>query len=289
MLKELKTFIEVARLGSFARAGEQVGLTQSAISAQMQRLEAHFNIPIFERQGRSACLTSFGRQLLAQAQNLLTAYEQLGRSYDMPEAVIPIKLGAIASIQKQRLPKAIGRFIEHYPNVQLKIVPGVSLNLVNQVAAGELDFAVLIRPPFALQGDLYCTHLCSEPFRLLVPNHLADQSWQQLIQEQPFIRYDRNSFGGRLVDRFLREMHLTVQDVCEVDELDALIALVAEGVGVALVPQTEAKPDWPNNVTALDLGRETFTREIVVVHRPKEEVSIVVNALIQQLIDVENG
>ncbi len=100
--------------------------------------------------------------------------------------------------------------------------------------------AVIIRPPFSLHSDLRWQPLAHEPFRLLVPRQMAGNDWRELLSSQPFVRYDRASFGGRQVDRFLRDNHCQVRDVCEVDELDAIVQLVANGVGVALVPQSSA-------------------------------------------------
>lgn len=78
---------------------------------------------------------------------------------------------------------------------------------MNLVDAGEIDMAAVIRPPFALQSDLRCTLLAREPFRLLVPRALQGEDWAELLSSQPFISCDRASYGGRLVERFLRRMH----------------------------------------------------------------------------------
>ncbi|MFP3245734.1 MAG: LysR substrate-binding domain-containing protein, partial [Paraburkholderia sp.] len=83
---------------------------------------------------------------------------------------------------------------------------------------------------------------------------------------EPFIRYDRNSFGGRLVDRFLRRIRVTVHDVVELDELQGIVGLVAQGVGVAIVPQA-AGLFMPKTVAALSLGEPDFVREVGLVER----------------------
>ena len=74
-------------------------------------------------------------------------------------------------------------------------------------------------------------------------------------------------------------LHLSVQEVCELDELDAIVRLVANGLGVALVPQTTAHRRWPAAVRAIDLGRHTFHRDIGMVHRANRELSDSANLL----------
>ncbi|WP_163018573.1 helix-turn-helix domain-containing protein, partial [Pseudomonas viridiflava] len=78
MIRELKTLVAVAQAGTFAAAGNRIGLTQAAVSAQMQRLEAELGFALFERKGRSAQLNRMGHQTLLQAQELIRLYHNLG-------------------------------------------------------------------------------------------------------------------------------------------------------------------------------------------------------------------
>ena len=156
-----------------------------------------------------------------------------------------VTAGAIASVQRSVLPEVLARFHKKRPGCRTRVIPGLSMELVNLVDAGEIDMAAIIRPPFPLHSDLQWTTPAHEPFRLLVPRNMRGDDWTELLSSQPFVRYDHASFGGRQVDRFLRTARLTVQEVCEVDELDAIVTLVAHAVGIALVPQTAANRRWP--------------------------------------------
>lgn len=287
MIRELKTFVAVAQAGSFAAAGDRIGLTQAAVSAQMQRLEAHLGFTLFERTGRSAHLNRRGAELLAQAQALLQQFARLGAPAQDDGRAVRLCIGAIASVQRAGLPAVLAGFHRAWPGSHSRLVPGLSMDLADQVDAGELDLAIVIRPPFALQSDLRWTTLESEPFRLLVPCTTPGEDWRALLTQQPFIRYDRTSFGGRLVDRFLRQQALPVQEVCELDELDAIVGLVAQGLGVALVPQTAAQTTtpgrWPAGVRAVDLGPQTFHRDIGLLHRDRDTLGEAVRDLIDRI------
>jgi len=267
MIRELKTFIAVAREGTFAAAGDRIGLTQAAVSAQMQRLEQHLGHPLFERTGRAARINAQGRETLAQAQELVRLYDGLGAAVAEAAGATQIHVGAITSVQRTLLPIALARLRRRRPQVRVRVTPGVSMRLLDAVDASDLDLAVLIRPPFPPHRDLRWTTLVQEPFRLLVPRHLTGEDWAALLSSQPFIRYDRTSFGGRQVDRFLRSQRIAVQEACELDEPDAIVSLVAQSVGVALVPQSAAYRRWPAGVRAIDLGDATFHREIGLIHR----------------------
>ena len=115
MIRELRTLVAVAREGSFAAAGNKVGLTQAAVSAQMQRLEGELGYALFDREGRSARLNRRGQQTLLRAQELIWLYANLGHSADAPAAAAPIAIGAIASAQRTLLPDALAAFYREHP------------------------------------------------------------------------------------------------------------------------------------------------------------------------------
>lgn len=273
MIRELKTLMAVAREGTFAAAGERIGLTQAAVSAQMQRLEAELGFELFDRTGRSARLNPMGHQTLARAEEIVRQVEQLGSRRGGGPAVSLVTLGAIASVQRAVLPAVLAKFHRQAGACRTRVVPGVSMQLEDLVDAGEIEMALIIRPPFSLQVDLRWTTLAHEPFRLVVPRALRGHDWAEILATQPFIRYDRGSFGGRQVDRFLRAARIVPNDVCELDELEAILALVAHGVGVALLPQTKALGRWPAAVRAIGLGEHTFHRDIGLVHRAMHVLS----------------
>jgi len=266
MLKELKTFQAVARFGTLSRAAERLGLTQSAVSAQIQRLEAALGFPVFDRQGRNVVLNAAGGHTLARAAALIEQFEAL-RQPGAAQAAVTLRIGAIASIQAAGLPEAVMRLRGAYPTLRLKVVPGVSLALMGRVDAGELDAAVMIRPNFALPRDLAWRPLWTEPFLLAVPAGETSRDWRRLLRERPFLRYDRASFGGRVVAQFLEDEGIDVQDVVEMDEIAGLVRMVALGLGVALVPRCPPYVPLPEGARALSLGSVAPRREIGIVER----------------------
>lgn len=286
MIRELKTFIAVAQEGTFAGAGQWIGLTQAAVSAQIQRLEEHLGYALFDRTGRAARLNPQGQETLTQSQELMRLYDDLGTRRQSRPSGGRVLLGAIASAQATTLPGVLAHFRQSHPDFRTRVVPGVSFNLLNLVDAGEVDLALLIRPAFALQADLRWTTLSHEPFRLLVPASAASGAtadWRTLLATLPFIRYERTSCGGRQVERFLRETRIAVHDCVELDELEAITQLVARGVGAALVPQVYGQTAWPPGVRALDLGAQTFYRDIGLLLRTSRQQPPAVLALIRLL------
>ncbi|WP_417780942.1 LysR family transcriptional regulator [Stutzerimonas xanthomarina] len=267
MIRELRTFLAIARCGSFAAAGHKIGLTQSAVSAQIKNLEEALGLRLFDRTGRSAHLNPAGLRALPLAEQILETFSLMGQPESLEDYRGELRIGAIGTVQTGLLPPVLLRLLEQAPGVAPKLVPGVSLNLLSQVDAGEIDLAIMIRPPFALPKELDAELIEREPFVLIAPLDVAGDDPLQLLVEQPFVRYDRNSFGGRQVSQFLRKHHLDVRAGLELDELDAIVKMVACGLGVALVPEAGLWLECAPTVRVLRLGGATFYRELVLVGR----------------------
>src|SRR5690606_13163378 len=231
----------------------------------MRRLEDYLGVELFERTGKSAALNAAGREMLPQAEELVAMAERMVSTAGAGHVSGLLRVGAIASVQQDALVGALADFREIFPDVRVRVVPGVSLSLLGQVDAGEIDLAVLIRPPFALPPELAWRPLLREPVVLAAPAGLPRQPWRELLASQPFIRYDRSSFGGRLVDLFLKKQRIAVREAVELDEMDAIANLVRRGLGVALLPRTRQLD--PRGLRLYDLGEAGFDREIGLVAR----------------------
>lgn len=268
MIPELQTFIAVCRYGTFASAGERIGLTQSAVSSQIRRIEEHLGFSLFDRTGRSATLNSAGRTVLERSEVICALFAKLGEPAEGDATQGLLRIGSIASAQPTLVTRALEILRRTYPLVRIHISPGVSLRLMDDLDAGNIDAAVMIRPPFGMPPDMTWQTLVSEPFVLVVPNDESlREDWRALIEEQPFLRYDRASFGGRMVEGFLRRQGIFPKEAIELDEISGLIHLASKGLGAALVPMVEAHLPLPDGVRAVSLGEHTFHREIGLLQR----------------------
>jgi DNA-binding transcriptional LysR family regulator len=282
MIRELRTFVAVARHGTFSRAGEQVALSQSAVSAQIQRLEETLGFTLFDRIGRNARLNAAGRETLARAEALLGQFEALLQ----PHAAAPaaaLRIGAIASVQGVLMPDVLVDLRDQHPGLRLRVVPGVSMDLLGQVDEGRLDAAVLIRPPFEPPRELAWRPLWTEPFVLVVPatkeNTLRGNDWAKHLRSQPFLRYDRSSFGGRQVTRFLETQGIETRDSIEMDDIGALVQLVLRGAGIALLPRCRPYFPMPPGARAISLGAAAPRRDIGLIERARHPHAALVDAL----------
>ncbi|WP_460043320.1 LysR family transcriptional regulator [Pseudomonas sp. S2_H01] len=267
MIRELKTFLTVERLGTFVAAGNQIGLTQSAVSAQIRTLEKALGTKLFDRSGRSATLNAAGQRALPMAREIVELYERMATPSADSGYFGELVIGAIATVQTGLLPDALVQLNTQAPTVEAKVVPGVSQTLLNSVDAGEIDLAILIRPPFALPKELSLEVIEREPFVLIAPVQIEGDDPLQLLRDNRFVRYDRHSFGGRQVTRFLREQKIETRPGLELDEVDAIVRMVEAGLGVSLVPRAGLWLERAAHIRIVELGALTFYRELALVMR----------------------
>ncbi|RWN01200.1 MAG: LysR family transcriptional regulator [Mesorhizobium sp.] len=268
MITELRTLSAVVRYGTFAAAGARIGLTQAAVSGQMRRLEDKLGVRLFDRTGRSAILNQTGRTVLARAQEVLAGVEKLTEPLDSSTQTGRLRIGAISSVQPTILRRALKAFHPAFPGFYIEIVPGTSLELLDRLDAGGLDVAVIIRPGFGLPPTVRWESLVQERFVLVAPPGTDDMDWKAAMRGHAFLRYNRHSFGGRLVERLIEQQGVLVDEWVEIDDIAALLSMVADGMGVAIVPRAEAYADHFRGVRVIELGEAETFREIGILTSP---------------------
>ena len=267
MIRYLETLSAVARHGTFASAGDRLGLSQSAVSIQMRKLEETLGIELFDRSGRTAVLNHAGRRALVHAEHIVRLFGQMTHGVADADVTGTLRTGAIGTELLGRVVDATVLFRQRFPNVEIQLAPGSSVELMALVEKQRLDCALIVRPAYPLEGALRWRALRREPFVLIVAEAERSDDVAWLLNHRPFVRYDRHSFGGSLVDQFLKRKRYVVHESMETDSIEAIGLLVARDAGVAVLPQTPALKVIGAKVREISLGTDTFYREIGMVER----------------------
>jgi DNA-binding transcriptional LysR family regulator len=280
MLRYLATFLTAAETGSFSSAGERLGLTQSAVSMQIKRLESDLGCMLFERSGKAVQLSERGRALVSHARDLIARYDDM-KAGAAPQAST-INLGAISTVQSGLLPKALRGFAVSCPATHIQITPGTSIQLLAQVDAGELDIAAMIKPNFGIPANLVWIPLLDDVYVAIAPK-AATGSLREWALDLPFIRYDRRSYGGGLVNTFLRRQKLMVREGIELDEPAVIVQMVAEGLGWSVVPGDLLMLRNMPSVQRLTLPGQPVSRKLGLLVRKAVQDRATTRALIDNL------
>lgn len=287
MFHELKTLIAIKKYGSFSATGQNIGLTQAAVSAQIKSLESYLGIKLFERNGKTVQFNSEGLRVLALAEQVFDLVDKMKQPDCMADFAGEIKIGAIASIQSNILPEILEELFKHFPKAKIKLVPGVSLNLFHQLGKNELDLAIIIKPNFEISEEFSYFTLKKEPLLLITPVDIKESHPVEILKKNPFIRYDYSSFGGKVVANYLKKNQIRTNEILEVDEIEAIIRMVEKNLGVALIPDIGMSKLKGNNINIIDLKQPDLYREIIIIHKKNNEDSIISN-MVSKIVEGVN-
>ncbi|WP_149194166.1 LysR family transcriptional regulator [Luteimonas suaedae] len=246
----LKTFVAVADHGSMAAAARLLNITPAAVAQQIRTLEREIGAPLIARAGRTVSVTEPGARILTRARDLLRGVSDLRSVANDSTLAGELRIGACPTGLAGILPDVLARMVEAFPQINVFIRPGYSADLYRAVEAGDLDAAIVLQAPYALPKTCDWQLLREEPLVVLAPRRFAGRDPHDLLANEPLIRYDRNQWGGRQADEYLRQAGITPLERFEVNALNAIAVMVDRGLGVSLVPDW-ARP-WPEG---LDLVR----------------------------------
>ena len=143
----LRTFINVAELGGFSKAGSQIGRSQPAVSLQIKRLEEIVDTQLITRNGRHLKVTEKGELLLSYARQILRLNDQAISSLILPKVAGHIRLGIPNEFAMSFLPGILGKFSNTHPEVSLEVSCDLTTNLMGMLENKELDMVVAIHKP----------------------------------------------------------------------------------------------------------------------------------------------
>ncbi|MBY4896946.1 LysR family transcriptional regulator [Cupriavidus sp. AU9028] len=237
-VRYLQSFVAVVEHGSFAEAARRLGLTPAAIAARVKALEEALDTALVRRAGRTVLPTQAGLKILGKARGVVRDVRDLRAAANDDSLLGELRLGVSTSALTGLLPPVMRELYAAHPQLKIFVEPGSSGYLYRRVVAGELDAGIIVEPQFAIPKAFDWRVLVEEPFVVLAPPALAHRHPHELLANEPFIRYDRGMWGGMLADRYLQEHGIVPQERLEMDALNAIAAMVHQGIGVSLVP------DW---------------------------------------------
>lgn len=265
--------LTIARLGSFTRAAQELGLSQPALSRQIMNLEKHLGVRVFDRVGRSVRLTSAGDELVARIGPLL---EELSRvtvnlAAAGGSAAGRVRLGASESVAVHVLPSILRSYLQSHRRVDLRLTCATTERLPEMVASGEVDVAVTsieYEPP-----GLQIRQLWDEELVLVLPmGHKARSRSILSYKSEDFIMLSPGTITRRLLDRALVESNIELKVVLEHTSPEVIKAMVFAGLGLAILPEpTVRRETRRGELAAWPLTDLTVVRPIVAITDPRRQ------------------
>lgn len=241
-LRQLRIFNEVARQLSFSQAAAAMHLTPPAISMQIRELEEQIGLPLFERGGRKVQLTGTGEYVLVYVRRILAALKEAD---DAVARLCQLEAGQLVigmvSTAQYFLPMMLAQFRLQHPGVDIRLAVGNRAKLVEWLQAGEVDVAVMGRPPKELAT--HAETFASQPHVFVAPiNHplvaLARKKGAldaAQLSNQPFIMRETGSGTRAALERFCADNGLALQVTMEMASNETIKQAVMADMGLSFL------------------------------------------------------
>ena len=259
--RRLKIFHTVARLLNFTKAGEQLHMTQPAVTFQIRQLEEQFNTRLFDRTHNKVTLTEAGKQVYMYADRILKLYEDMNHSITEMTGDVSggVSLGASTTIAEYMLPLLIGEFKVKYPDVNISLKEANSEDIIAMVENNVVDLAIV-------EGSVNNKNLIVEQCRVdqlvvIMPNShvLAKEPTLQVkdILGHPFICRESGSGTQEAITNYVERQNPDgILNVCfELSSPEAIKGAVEAGMGISIVSRASIDKELRlGTLTAVELS-----------------------------------
>lgn len=286
-LEQLRHFLKVAVLKSFTSAANAVGLSQSALSRSIARLEDELGRPLFERQTRRVELSDAGRLLVERADKIIAMVDDAGAEICDDGQSGRVRVAAIPTIAPYMLPECLRSFQLKFPKSQIVVQEDTTENLLKKIADGEVDVAIAAQPIVAKYVDI--VPLLEEELLLVTSKDhpLAVKPMIRVsdIKEFPFILLGETHCLSDNVIAFCRQKSFHPLSVERTSQLAMVQELVALGHGISLIPAMAGVRDHSSERVYRSLVGQKPMRSIVMISNPYRYCSKLVRRFQEHLKD----
>ncbi|MBL4933515.1 LysR family transcriptional regulator [Clostridium paridis] len=249
-IRHFKTFKSIVEEGSFSKAAEKVGYTQSTVTSQIQQLEQALSIKIFEKIGRNMVLTPLGRELIPYTNELLDTIkkiESIGKHNDIKGE---LRIGIAESLISYKLQNVLKLFKEHAPSVNLFIISENCFVINDMLLKGEIDIGLLYNvgnPQDSLTSvdlaDYTLALVCSPLFEKDAVDFCKSN---QKISTSLVIN-ETNCIYRRMLERYFRENNIFLDNTIELWSIETIKKSVASNLGISYLPRFVVEEELENN------------------------------------------
>jgi DNA-binding transcriptional LysR family regulator len=284
-LDQLKTFVEVARLGNFSRAAEKVLRSQPAVSAQIRQLEQEYGQRLFDRNAKSVRLTPAGEVVLDYARQLLALQAKSQRAVSEQDSVRSgtLSIGANEGTFLYVLPRVLAKYHKQFPKVKISVYRSFTHKVTGKVEEGAVDLAVLTMPvkstsleiiPVFRDRILLMTGPTSPLFR-------QKSATLEEVAAQPIIAPKTGSIR-KLMERHLRPFREDLNVTMELTSVVMIKRFVRAGFGVSLICRSFAAENVQRGeVRLLKIEGLDLWRELALVYRKDRSLPMVASAFVE--------
>jgi DNA-binding transcriptional LysR family regulator len=281
-LVKYQAFLVAARLGSFTKAGEALGYSQSGVSRMIADLERDWSVKLLERDRGGVRLTSEGHELLAAVQAVVDEQGRLQARIDAMSGLEQglIRIGTVTSVATHWLPAVIKRFREDYPNIDYEITTRGYSEVERMIAEGQVDCGFVRLPTRPSFDTIYLGR--DELKVVMAPDHpMADVERFPIraLGDYPFMTIDKQ--GDSDIAGMLERYDVHIQSNLTTWDDYAVFAMVEKGLGISVQPALILKR-IPFDIVVKSFDEPQY-RELALAFRNRDTIPLAAKRFIDYL------
>ena len=287
-LRQLEILRAVAETGSFTSAGQQLHLSQSAVSRQILLLEEELNEQLFLRLGRKIRITPAGTTLLGLSQRMFEDLDRTRASILESQNTVSgtLRLVGGMTVCLYVFPALLKAFRREHPGVEVKLIPGPTPRLIRQLRAGTADLGLLTLP--VDDPTLASVPVMREELLLVTaPTHPLARRKRIAPQDligQPFVLFEAGSGSRKAIEEFFVREEIAPKVVTETENVEIIKALVQIGMGITIIPyQAVAREVRAGQLFCARIAGQQMVRETGWVHLRVNRVPRAVQEMMRTL------
>lgn len=235
-LESLYVFKAVVDSGGISKAAALLNRVQSNVTTRVQQLEERLGVQLFQRQRGRLILSAEGRVLHTYAERLLRLATEAETAVRSGTPRGSLRIGTMESTAATRLPSLLANFHQHYPDVQVELVTGTSGALLRKLHGFEID-AAFVAEPFS-RDDLEVHEAFNEELQLICPKGTSAIKSPADLRQRTVVAFSVGCSYRRVLEDWLMKANVVPERVLELGSYHAIVACVAAGTGIAIMPRS---------------------------------------------------
>lgn len=296
-LRQMRSLVAIAQLGSFTRAAEALGLSQPSLTVQIRQLEADLGVRVLDRNTRSARLTAVGEELVPTFRRIL---DELGATVASARDLAArkrgtVRLACLPSFATTILPTAIARFRSCHPDIRFVIKDAVGKRIARMVRDETVDLGITAGR--MADPDLSVRQLMIDHMHVLFPeghelgehelakHELARQASVDAahVARHPLILMDEESTVRQVVEAGFEASGIAVAPAFEATYMATAVGMVRAGLGVAILPSSAIEAQASAGIGSRPIAGDGFSRPIWLIRKASRTLPPAAEAFLDEL------
>ena len=274
-LRHMRILVAVFQQKSVTRAAESLHLAQPSVSLALRELEDYYGVTLFTRVGRRISPTECGKAFYGYAVHIVSMVDELETQMRNWDTLGAVRIGSTVTIGTHLLPALVRQLQSEFPELRIDVKVCKASRVEQLILDNEIDLGLIETQPEHPE-------LCAVPFlhdelRAVVPpaSKLAEQAdvTIQELAEYPFLMREPGSAGRKILDACFALHHISVRPAWESVSTQAIVKAVAEGLGVAVLPQKLVERDADEGAVVMLPFREPLYRTLYAVYHQRKYLS----------------